>query len=59
MEECMGILCLRLLSVARAVSFFSRREDSSSCEQCLRVLRAPKSLNTEFTETFRVLRVKA
>jgi hypothetical protein len=42
-----------------AVSFFSRREDFSSCEQCFRVLRTPRSLNIEFTETLRVLRVKA
>jgi len=46
-------------AITLAVSFFPSREDFSSCRQCLRVLRAPKSLNTEFTEILGVLRVEA
>jgi hypothetical protein len=44
---------------ALVVSFFPSREDFSSCQQCLRVLRAQKSLNTEGTEKLRVLCVRA
>jgi hypothetical protein len=40
-------------------NFFSRREDFSSSQQCLRVLRGQKSINTEVTEMLRVLCVKA
>jgi hypothetical protein len=46
-------------AITLAVSFFPSREDFSWCRQSLRVLRAPKSLNTEFTEMLGVLRVKA
>ena len=47
------------LPIALALSFFSRREDFSSCRHGLRVLRGQKSLNTEVTEMLRVLCVKA
>ena len=45
--------------VALVVSFLSRREDFSSCQQYPRVLRGQKSFNTEDTEMLRVLCVKA
>jgi hypothetical protein len=48
-----------ILSVLQIPNFFSRREDFSSSQQCLRVLRGQKSINTEVTEMLRVLCVKA
>ncbi len=41
------------------LSFFAAREDLSPCQEYLCVLREQESLNTEVTEMFRALRVKA
>jgi len=39
--------------------FFAGREDFSSCQQYLRVLRGQRSLNTEVAEKLRALGVEA
>ena len=41
------------------LSFFAAREDFSSCQQHLCVLRDQQSLNTEVAEMLRALCVKA
>jgi hypothetical protein len=47
---------IKKAAVLQIPNFFSRREDFSSCQQCL---RAQTSFNTEVTEMLRVLCVKA
>jgi len=47
------------LGLSRAANPLSARDDFSSCQQFLPVVRGPKSLNTELTETLHALRVNA